>query len=386
VVVSELIETVEQGFTLGPSGKSILDHICLRHRLQAFSPAYFEGLAGLFSYSEENLSALKARQAAALTDGEPASSSRSLLRGNFSKPFVDGPIGEPPEEFRNVDLRELRRFYRNPTAYFFKQRLGMRLDEDKELAEGREPFSLDALDAYALEQELVARRLAGEELAAAYPAARSRGLLPAGAAGELVFRDAIASVEAFARLLLPLLEGEPLAPVDFDLAIAGFRLTGRVGQIWSRHLLHYRCATVKAKDRLDLWIDHLLLQNAKLPSYPKRSVLVAKEAGWSFPPVVDAPEILHQLLNYYWEGLREPLPFFPQSAYRFAQRRHQRKKEEEALNAARRTWEGDSQSRGEADDPYYQLNWRKVDALDERFRALALGIFGPLLAHEEAIE
>ncbi len=386
VVVSELIEAVEQGFVLGPGGENILDQICIRHRLQAFSPAYFEGLPGLFSYSEENLNALKARQAAARgTDGEPTPDPPALLRGNFFKPFVAAPISEPPGEFRNVDLRELRRFYRNPTAYFFKHRLGLRLDEDRELAEGREPFSLHALDAYALEQELVARKLAGEELVAAYPAARSRGLLPAGAAGELVFQDAVASVEVFAGSLLPLIQGEPLAPVDFDLATAGFRLTGRVGQIWPRHLVRYRCAAVKAKDRLDLWIDHLLLQNADMPGYPNRSVLVAKEAGWSFPSVTDAPEILRRLLNYYWEGLREPLPFFPQSAYRYAERRHQGKKEEDALNSARRTWEGERQSRGEVDDPYYQLNWGKVDALDSRFTTLALDIFGPLLEHEEEL-
>ena len=228
-----------------------------------------------------------------------------MLRDNLSKPFVSAPIGEPPEEFRKVDLRELRRFYRNPTAYFFKQRLGLRLDEDKESAEGREPFVLHALDAYGLEQELVTRKLAGEELVDAYPAARSRGLLPAGAAGELVFQDAVASVEAFTSSLLPLIQGEPLTPVDFDFTTAGFRVTGRVGQIWPRHLLRYRCAAVKAKDRLDIWIDHLLLQSREIPGYPSRSVLLAKESGWSFRPVANAPEIFHQLLNYYWEGLSD---------------------------------------------------------------------------------
>jgi exodeoxyribonuclease V gamma subunit len=381
VVVSELIEAVEQGFTLGPRGGDILDHICIRHRLQAFSPSYFEGRPGLFSYSEENLNALKAQQARPIQAGEAP----AFLRAHVSKPFVAASIGEPPEEFRNVDLRELRRFYRNPTAYFLKQRLGLRLDEDKEPAEGREPFVIHALDAYGLAQELVDRKLAGKPLADAYPAARSRGLLPAGAAGELVFQDAVASVEAFARLLLPLIQGEPLTPVDFDFTTAGFRVTGRVGQIWPRHLLRYRCAAVKAKDRLDLWIDHLLLQTSEIPGYPNRSVLLAKEAGWSFRPVASAPEILHQLLNYYWEGLSAPLPFFPQSAYAYAERRHGGRKEEDALYAARKAWEGDRHSRPEADDPYYQLNWERVDALGERFTALALHIFGPLLEHEEEL-
>jgi exodeoxyribonuclease V gamma subunit len=381
VVVSELIEAVEQGFSLGPPGDDILDHVCIRHRLQAFSPSYFEGRTGLFSYSEENLDALKARQARPIQEGEAA-----LLRAHVPKPFVAASIGEPPEEFRNVDLRELRRFYRNPTAYFLKQRLGLRLDEDKESAEGREPFAIHALDAYGLEQELVDRKLAGKSLVDAYPAARSRGFLPAGAAGELVFQDAVASVEAFASLLLPLIQGEPLTPVDFDFTTAGFQVTGRVGQIWPRHLLRYRCAAVKAKDRLDLWIDHLLLQTSEIPGYPNQSVLLAKEAGWRFRPVADASEIFHQLLNYYWEGLSSPLPFFPQSAYAYAERHHRGRKEEDAFYAARKAWEGDRHSRAEADDPYYQLNWEKVDALGVGFKKLALAIFGPLLEHEEKLE
>ena len=183
-----------------------------------------------------------------------------------------------------------------------------------------------------------------------------------------------------------LIQGDPLAPADFDFTTAGFRVLGRVGQIWPHHLLHYRCAFVKAKDRLNLWIDHLLLQTLSRPGYPKSSVLLAKEAGWRLRPTVNAREILNQLLNYYWEGLREPIPFFPQSAYVFAERRRQGKNDEEALNAARRTWEGDRHSRPEAEDPYYDLNWGKVDALDERFKELAVAIFGPLLEHEEKLE
>jgi hypothetical protein len=98
----------------------------------------------------------------------------------------------------------------------------------------------------------------------------------------------------------------------------------------------------------------------------------------SFPPYAKA-----SAAGTTAEGLRA-LPFFPKS-YRLCAATPPKKERRSALNAARRT-EGDSQSRGEADDPYYQLNWGKVDALDERFTALALGIFGPLLAHEEELE
>ncbi|MBM3801218.1 MAG: exodeoxyribonuclease V subunit gamma [Acidimicrobiia bacterium] len=409
VVVSELIETIEQGFSLTPPGGSILDHVCIRHRLQAFSPCYFEGSPGLFSYSEENLNALRAKRAAAsaVAPAQPfgigspgalpsAGHSRSLDATsssvtvspprNVATPFVAQPLGEPAGEFRNVDLAELRRFFRNPTAYFLRKRLGIRLEEEKELAEGREPFSLGGLDAYELERDLVARKLAGQDLLAAYPAIRRRGILPAGAAGELVFEDAVASVQSFVAFLLPFLEGDPLASVDVEAAAANFHLTGRVDRIWPRHLVRYRCATVKAKDRLDLWIDHLVLQSLGIAGYPSHSVLVGKDVRSTFGPFADPGQVLHPLLDYYWEGLQAPLPFFPQTSYSFAECRRRGKKPEDALSIARKTWDGSRESRGEAEDPYYQRNWGKLDPLGERFAQLAVAIFGPLLQHEREIE
>jgi hypothetical protein len=47
---------------------------------------------------------------------------------------------------------------------------------------------------------------------------------------------------------------------------------------------------------------------------------------------------------------------------------------------------GDRHSRPEAEDPYYDLNWGNVDPVDERFRELAVTLFGPLLEHEEKLE
>ena len=55
MLVSELLDYVAQGFEL--KGKDIVeDHVLTRHRLQAFSTAYFGG-GRLFSYSRENLKA-----------------------------------------------------------------------------------------------------------------------------------------------------------------------------------------------------------------------------------------------------------------------------------------------------------------------------------------
>ena len=67
VLVSELLDYIDQGYEL-QDGK-ILEHVVVKHRLQAFSPEYFKKSEKLISYSAENYEA--ARHAAGLRE-EPA--------------------------------------------------------------------------------------------------------------------------------------------------------------------------------------------------------------------------------------------------------------------------------------------------------------------------
>ena len=65
VLVSELLEYVERGFTLGDDDGALRERLLTRHPLHAFSPRYFRGGADeprLFSYSEEFCEASRRRR------------------------------------------------------------------------------------------------------------------------------------------------------------------------------------------------------------------------------------------------------------------------------------------------------------------------------------
>ncbi len=376
VVISELIDVLDQGFAIGTEEMPVRKHFPVRHRLQAFSPSYFSAGSRLFSYSKDNLEALQARQAM----------QTSPVRA--PQPFVTGSIGEAPAEFRRLDVADLKRFYRNPTSYFFRSRLGLNLERDHVLLEEREPFSLGSLDKYGLNQELVDKALDGEDIDAAYPWAKSQGLLPAGNAGDVAFRSCVAEVHAFVKSLRPILDGERLAAVDLDLSLGSFRVTGRVDRIWPSHLVRYRCAAAKAKDRLDVWIDHLLLQCSAPSSYPKLSLLAATDGMWRYRRLARAQTLLERLLDFYWKGLEEPLRFFPQSSYAYAKSLSDGKEESHAMRAAENVWRvdpygGEDRPPAESEDRYNKLAFENMDPLDDRFRGLARQIFGPLLEHEQ---
>jgi hypothetical protein len=57
------------------------------------------------------------------------------------------------------------------------------------------------------------------------------------------------------------------------------------------------------------------------------------------------------------------------------------KSEKTAMDAARRNWFGNDYSRGESDDPYLDICFKRSDPLDNHFADVSSAVFGPLLAN-----
>lgn len=101
---------------------------------------------------------------------------------------------------------------------------------------------------------------------------------------------------------------------------------------------------------------------------------------YAFEPVEEGGEILEGLLNLYWEGLRRPLRFFPESSWIYAQERLSKKSASDAsLKSARKVWEG-GWNRGESQDLSYHFCFGEGDPLNLEFEEIALEVFEPLLA------
>jgi exodeoxyribonuclease V gamma subunit len=376
VMVSELMDYIEQGFTI--PGQEILDPIFTKHRLQAFSPEYFKKDKKLFSYSQENCQAaqciLEAREAPV--------------------PFISGGLSDPEAEWKTVDLRDLCAFFGNPARFLLNKRLGIYLEEKASMLEEREAFDIKGLEKYLLEQDLVERRLAGGNLKDLLPLTRASGKLPHGTPGECIFEALSQGVEGFVERTTPYMREATLEPIELDLNISGFRLTGRIDAIYPERLLHYRYAKVKSRDRLKVWIHHLALNSLMADKYPRTSVLAglspkgreAEWVAWEYSPVENSEEMLARLLEGYWAGLVRPIHFFQDSSWAYAHMLLERNKPgEDALNSARNTWTGSEYNRGEREDPYYQLCFGSTDPLDPEFQRIAEEVFRPLIEHQKEI-
>jgi len=377
VVVSELIDYIEQGFTI--SGKKILDNIFTKHRLQAFSPEYFRKGKKLFSYSEENRKAaqciLEAREA-------PIS-------------FISRGLSNPEKEWKTVDLNDLSTFFANPSRFLLNKRLGIHLEERASILEDREAFDVKALEKYLLNKKLLEKKLEGENLKDFFPTVHASGQLPHGTPGECIFEELSQGVESFVEKSKPYIQETILEPLEVDLYISGFRLTGQIDPIYPERLLQYRYARVKTRDRLKIWIHHLALNSLMTDTIPRTSMLAGLEpdknredvwAAWEYSPVKNSKEILGSLLKEYWAGLMKPLHFFPETSWTYLHTMLKKNKsEEDTLNSARRIWEKTDYSRGECEDLYYQLCFGNTDPLDSEFRRIAEEVFRPFLEHQKEI-
>lgn len=358
VLVSELLDTIQERFGLSR------ERMITYHPLQAFSQAYFREDSPLHSYSTEDF---KACESLAKQQKTPVRFSQKLT--------------EPPEDRRIVTLEELVDFFANPAKFLLRRRLGIFLEEKKALPEEKENFRLAGLDKYRVEQEIVNQQLAGRSNMDLQNAFRAEGTLPYGNVGLYELKTLMPKAELFRRGLEALLAPQPLENIEWQAAIDAFTVSGTLRNIHNGKMIQYRYIDKNAKDMIRLWIYHLAgCCEARAPR-PLESVFVFRNGVLTYSHVQDGKSMLHDLLRIFWQGLQKPLPFFPATAYRYAEQKiHKSKTGEDALRFVKRSWLSDY-GRGESKDPYIALCFTLNASLDSEFESLAEAVFAPMLVH-----
>jgi exodeoxyribonuclease V gamma subunit len=370
VVVSELFDYLDQAFVF-PEKKSAKEVVLTEHPLHAFSPRYFSSPGideRFFSYSEANAE---------------ASRSTNVTREPVMRPFITDPLPQIEEPNRNLELRDLIDFWRNPSKYFLRSRLGLTLRKTDDCLSDNEPFQLDNLEQYRIKQELLEEELAADEPLPP-EVFQARGLLPPGVIGELQLRSMRTEVQKLTQVVQSHIgKGQKDEPVDVDLALEAFNLSGKVNSLYGGRCVHFRTAKLNPKDHLRAWIEHLALCAIDDDKDP-HTVLIGKDAVVTFSRAPSARAELKTLCELFWQGLMLPLPFFPASAMAFVAA--EVTKVGNPDSKARAKWDGawrkNGKREGEKDDVFISRCFDVTDPLNDRFRELARMVFKPMFQHE----
>jgi len=386
---------------------------CVRHRLQAFHPAYFQAEGDLFSYSPGDARASQVYAGGAgrerSTTASPPSpvDTGSVPDGGRtcgeSPPGVMVTSAAPLPAVESLELDDLLRFVRNPAAYYYRNILKVELEITPEaLPPDSEEFDPASLAGYQVNQALVAGLLSDPPLEPLRLRRRleADGLLPLAHAGDSWFARRLEAMQALLAVEIDGLgslgdalrrqaaaESLPVTvPVDGWWIEGACRPFVRPGSA-TPLALDVRWGTVRGEDRFASWLRHLFACAAGAAEtrffFGARPGKDEKPELACFAPLErgTATALLLPFLALFREG-RQHVPLFtPSTAYAYvsAYRREKRDdgRADAGLKKALSAWGGDF---GDGTNVYYRQAFGTDGPFDppDAFTALAERLAGPL--------
>ncbi|MDW5377758.1 exodeoxyribonuclease V subunit gamma [Halomonas sp. HP20-15] len=376
VLVGQLRDHLRAGWR-SAHDEELLNALTSVHPLQPFSRTYFPtpaALAGrgvgqrrLITYAHE----------------------WRAVHGDTSPMVERGELGEFAQE-GPLTLIQLGNFLRDPARAFFTTRLKVALEREDLVSLDHEPFALDGLANWQLQDQLIqVQRRAVDDGEPRLPAMhqalerlQGQGVLAMGAFGNRMREQLVEPMEALFETYEAALDAWPHAldePEPILLDVPGAPPL----EDWLDGLRHSadgeRCRLVLTSSSLIKkgkyhwhhilrpWVAHLA---GHLNGEPMTTRLLSKAGHVTLPPLEPATARQHLLdIVAAWQaGMRGPLPLASTSAFVWLSKLGTPDSErgDDAWHAARKTYEGDGYNAGEVDrNPYLAHRWPSFAALYE---------------------
>jgi len=353
VLVQELVDYIGQSHYLAgdencncdESERRVKEHIMHLHTRMPFDAENFK--------SDERQSYAREWLAAASQQGE-------------AHPAFIQPL--PPLTLDTLPFEQLQRFWAHPVRAFFQQRLRVNFRAEESEIPDAEPFTLEGLTRYQLNQQLLNTLVDEEDADKMFRRYRAAGELPYGAFGEIVWDTQRQEMQTLADRVIE--HRQPSQSLEIDLQCSGIAITGWLQQVQPDGLLRWRPSLLSVSQGMQLWLEHLVY--CASGGTGESRLLVRKDGSWHFPPLppTQAQAYLDELVAGYLKGMTEPLLLLPESGGAWikacydAENNAMLKDDETQLKARSKflqTYEGNMVVSGEGADIWYQRLWRTLE-------------------------
>lgn len=297
VLVQELMDYIarsyrlpgDEALNLDDSGRRVLACLTQRHTRTPFDTRNFIKDNPGQSYANEWLSVARGLK-------EPP------------RPFIQALA---PLNLELLEFNQLQRFWRHPVRAFFQLRLGVNFGFEESTLPESEPFTLDTLASFRINQELLNHLVEGEEADLLFRRYRSAGVLPYGPFGELAWESQLKEMIPLAeQVKAHRLSSESL---EIDLTVEGIKLNGWLPDVQGDGLLRWRPSLLRPGHGLQLWLEHLIY--CAMGGTGSSRLLGRKESCWHFATLdaKEARELLTIYISGYREGMSVPLMMLAES-------------------------------------------------------------------------
>jgi len=349
--------------------------------LQAFSPKYFTQGSGFETYADD-------WQRALLSSSTPSAATAT----NDAAPT-------------ELTLQHLQRLLRQPVDVFLVDRLRLRLDQPEEAAEEDEPFSLDGLEKYKLNQR-IAQADDAQQAIAQLRLSGQLALAGFGEAQQQLFENDREKLRVQLDVLLPKWPntlrvqsahwqlGHTHLSAEWANGQTMWHTNGKAhgsGQQWLQVALRPGAVTEGKKEnqisRVDtlsqLWLHHLA---ACASGTPTTSVQIGFDAAIELKPIETdtAQAHLQNLCDAYLEAWTQPLPVAAKTACAFVMGVYGGSKD--PMGKAQIAFNGAHQKRGEyQDSPALQRVFTSFEEIEASLNHWATRLYEPMFKAAKVI-
>ncbi|KYP97206.1 exonuclease V subunit gamma, partial [Sodalis-like endosymbiont of Proechinophthirus fluctus] len=158
--------------------------------------------------------------------------------------------------YKALALDELLSFYRHPVRSWFVQRLAVSFHQKTLELAADEPFIIDGLTRYQLNNRLVNALIDGQSVDRLFRLVRTAGLLPYGAFGELYWTRQCQEMTVLSELVR-MWQLPETHSLEVSLTLNEVTLSGWLSRVQANGLLRWRPSTLSFRDILLLWLEHL---------------------------------------------------------------------------------------------------------------------------------
>lgn len=215
-----------------------------------------------------------------------------------------------PVQIREISLRSLIAFFKNPFKTYYNQVLNIRYDEDTDLLSETELFDLDNLQQWSLKQHVLT--LNQQEREGFKIKLVKQGQLPLKNMAEITLQEIEEAVSSVKEIFQNTTAGMEPTSIPVELTINHVQITGTIQHVYNNQLVFVSFSKNECKYQLEAYIQYLIgratgtLEGLHFISTPQEEVYTATSIAKE-----EAIQRLQLLVQLYQQGHSSLVAFYP---------------------------------------------------------------------------
>lgn len=207
---------------------------------------------------------------------------------------------------KNISIKKLINFWKNPVQYYFKKTLKIpKIDSTTEILSEDELFSINSLNQFYINKKILKKKILNKKTNSLYKKLKLQNKIPYGYVGKILWKKQEKKINILAKQINTLRK----SPIKkkINIKTKKYKLSGIIKEINAYGLIRWSANKINYKIIISTWIEHIIY--CSLYSCTKSILLGINNSSIKFLPLKKnkAKKYLKKYLQGYLDGIKKPI-------------------------------------------------------------------------------